>query len=182
MFSSIYRDMAWPIYPVYMLEWSRMFIIQYHVKDYFYYGENLTHISIADESRIKFFVVLIKNLLLSYSIIISFLLFTPCPWLSFTLSKYIKEDDSKYVNSTKNIKYLPPLLDSSLKSQTKNCMLQDIPPDRGISKHSTTLPLPLLLLHGSTSAAAVILTLLLYYQLLLSPLENILDWLSRVWS
>lgn len=120
-----------------------------------------------------------KNLLLSYSIIISFLLFTPCPWLSFTLSKYIKEDDSKYVNSTKNIKYLPPLLDSSLKSQTKNRMLQDIPPERGISKHSTTLPL---LLHGSTSAAAVILTLLLYYQLLLLPLENILDLLSRVWS
>ena len=152
-----------------------MFIIQYHVKDYFYYGENLTHISIADESRIKFLVVLIIKLLLSYSIIISFLLFTPCPWLSFTLSKYIKEDDSKYVNSTKNIKYLPPLLDSSLKSQTKNRMLQDIPPERGISKHSTTLPLPLLLLHGSTSAAAVILTLLLYYQLLLSPLDNILD-------
>ena len=159
-----------------------MFIIQYHVKDYFYYGENLTHISIADESRIKFLVVLIIKLLLSYSIIISFLLFTPCPWLSFTLSKYIKEDDSKYVNSTKNIKYLPPLLDSSLKSQTKNRMLQDIPPERGISKHSTPLPLPLpllllllLLLHGSTSAAAVILTLLLYYQLLLSPLQNILD-------
>ena len=134
----------------------------------------MTHISIADESRIKFLVVLIIKLLLSYSIIISFLLFTPCPWLSFTLSKYIKEDDSKYVNSTKNIKYLPPLLYSSLKSQTKNRMLQDIPPERGISKHSTTLPL-LLLLHGSTSAAAVILTLLLYYQLLLSPLENILD-------